>query len=212
MYYPRIHTEIRKCFKCTCCFVNNFCFEGLITCNYRKPSLDTHMQCLTATSIIRAWYHSVYIVVAAGIYIYYRTQHTHTHIHLNPLICILILYYNIYYIRTRMYIMTYPLQCTRTARGVHKAPPKKLNFNNPLAFRAFKQTITRTVHRISYYRIIIILRIRVYIIITTYYNIMYLYVSLRSPAYIYIFYCYLASISHTIVCECVIYKIWRFIK
>lgn len=107
-----------------------------------------------------------------------------------------------------MYIMTDPLQCTRTARGVHKAPPKKLNFDNPLAFRAFKQTITRSVHQISYYRIIIILRIRGYIIITTYYNnIRNLYVSSRSPAYIYIFYCYLVSISHTIVCECVTYKI-----
>jgi len=124
------------------------------------------MQCLTATSIIRAWYHSVYIVVVAGICIMYILHNTHTH--LDTFICIFILYYNIYYIRTRMYIMTYPLQCTRTTRGVHKAPPKKLNFDNPLAFRAFKQTITRSVRRISYYRIIIILRIRVYIIITTY--------------------------------------------
>lgn len=42
-----------------------------------------------------------------------------------------------------MYIMTYPLQCTPTTRGVHKAPPKKFNSDNPQAFRAFKQTIIR---------------------------------------------------------------------
>lgn len=81
---------------------------------------------------------------------------------------------------THTYVYHDVSPCNMYTRTTHKAPPKKLNFDNPLAFRAFKQTITRSVvRRISYTYdgIIIILRIRVYIIIIiiTTYNIAYLY-------------------------------------
>jgi len=189
LYYPRIYPEIRKCFKCTCCFVNNFCFEGLITCNYWKPSLDKHAMfdsykynpsLISFRKYCRcSWFIHIYI---------YYTTHKHTLSYVYTYIIILYTYTYVYH------DVSYPLQCTRTTSGVHKAPPKKLNFDNPLAFRAFKQTITRSVRWISYYLyiiiiIIIILRIREYIIITTY-NIS-VHVSSRFLVYIYIiFYCY----------------------
>jgi len=91
------------------------------------------------------------------------TQHTHTLI-----VVYVYMYYNIYAhvcISQRI-----PLNAPKR-RDVHKAPPKKLNFDNPLAFRAFKQTITRAVRRISDYIIIIILCIRAYIITTYMYII-----------------------------------------